>query len=61
MFVRGLCAALRLAALLTASQLAHDVALIVGAAVLIRFGVRASRAAPRGPGPERAASGDDGR
>ncbi|MDX3239839.1 LysE family translocator [Streptomyces sp. ME03-5709C] len=59
-FVWGLCAAFGLTALLAASQLAYDVVRIVGAAVLIWFGVQALRAARRGPGPERAAAGDDG-
>ncbi|MFF3944601.1 LysE family translocator [Streptomyces sp. NPDC001902] len=58
-FVWGLCAAFGLTALLAASQLAYDVVRVVGAAVLIWFGVQALRAARRGPDPERAAAGED--
>ncbi|MGW2348677.1 LysE family translocator [Actinacidiphila glaucinigra] len=57
--VWGLCAAFGLTALLAASQLAYDVVRIVGAAVLVWFGVQALRAARRGPDPERAAAGED--
>ncbi|MFF3249877.1 LysE family translocator [Actinacidiphila glaucinigra] len=57
--VWGLCAAFGLTALLAASQLAYDVVRIVGAAVLVWFGVQALRAARRGPEPERAAAGED--
>ncbi|MFF7673638.1 LysE family translocator [Actinacidiphila glaucinigra] len=57
--VWGLCAAFGLTALLAASQLAYDVVRMVGAAVLVWFGVQALRAARRGPDPERAAAGED--
>ncbi|MGI5253121.1 LysE family translocator [Actinacidiphila glaucinigra] len=57
--VWGLCAAFGLTALLAASQLAYDVVRIVGAAVLVWFGVQALRAARRRPDPERAAAGED--
>ncbi|WP_405768882.1 LysE family translocator [Actinacidiphila glaucinigra] len=58
-FVWGLCAAFGLTALLAASQLAYDVVRIVGASVLVWFGVQALRAARRGPDPERVAAGGD--
>ncbi|MFI1962767.1 LysE family translocator [Streptomyces pathocidini] len=49
-FVWGVVAALGLTALLAASQLAYDVLRIVGAVVLVWFGVQAIRAARRGDG-----------
>ncbi|MEU9268197.1 LysE family translocator [Streptomyces sp. NPDC048251] len=44
-FVRGLVAAFGLTALLTASQVAYDVLRVVGAVVLVWFGVQALRQA----------------
>ncbi|MGW8353377.1 LysE family translocator [Streptomyces wedmorensis] len=51
-FIWGVTAALGLTALLAASQLAYDVMRIVGAAVLIVFGVKALVNARRGQGEE---------
>ncbi|MFR9722150.1 LysE family translocator [Streptomyces sp. MS19] len=47
-FVWGLCAALGLTAVLEASRVAYDVIHMVGAVVLLGFGVQALRAARRG-------------
>ncbi|WP_052851219.1 LysE family translocator [Streptomyces avicenniae] len=47
-FVWGLCAALGLTAVLEASEVAYDVIHVVGAVVLLGFGVQALRAARRG-------------
>ncbi|MGW3243647.1 LysE family translocator [Streptomyces sp. NPDC001070] len=58
-FIWGVCAAFGLTALLAASHLAYDIVRIVGAAVLIWFGVQALRAARRGLDPEQAAAGED--
>ncbi|MGI5458955.1 LysE family translocator [Streptomyces sp. CA-249302] len=49
-FVWGVVAALGLTALLAASELAYDVMRIVGAVVLVGFGVQALRQARRGKG-----------
>ncbi|KUJ70982.1 lysine transporter LysE [Streptomyces albus subsp. albus] len=65
-FVWGVVAACGLTALLAASQLAYDAMRIVGAAVLIGFGVQALRAARRGstegfaPEPSGTAAGISG-
>ena len=48
-FVRGVVAAFGLTALLTASEVAYDVTRIVGAVVLVGFGVQALRQARRAP------------
>lgn len=53
-FLWGLSAALGLTALLAASQAAYDAVRIVGAAVLLWFGVQALRAARRGRGGDEA-------
>ncbi|WP_405626861.1 LysE family translocator [Streptomyces sp. NBC_00016] len=58
-FVRGLVAAFGLTALLTASQVAYDVLRVVGAVVLVWFGVQALRQARRTE--EDGAPVDDGR
>ncbi|WP_031486880.1 LysE family translocator [Streptomyces bicolor] len=51
-FVWGVVAAFGLTALLTASEVAYDVMRIVGAVVLVGFGVQALRAARRAKGAE---------
>lgn len=59
-FVWGVVAAFGLTALLTASEVAYDVMRIVGAVVLVGFGVqtlRAARRAPREPESEAEAAG----
>lgn len=58
-FVWGLVAAFGLTALLTASEMAYDVMRVVGAVVLVAFGVQALRQARRGrtEGAEQAADG----
>lgn len=58
-FVWGLVAAFGLTALLTASQVAYDVLRVVGAVVLVWFGVQALRQARRTG--EDGAPADDGR
>ncbi|MEU9167334.1 LysE family translocator [Streptomyces sp. NPDC048420] len=54
-FIWGVVAALGLTALLTASEIAYDVMRIVGAVVLVAFGVQALRQARRSKG-----AADDG-
>ena len=54
-FIWGVVAAFGLSALLAASEIAYDVMRVVGAAVLVGFGVQALRQARRGQGAE-----DDG-
>ncbi len=49
-FVWGVVAAFGLSALLTASEVAYDVMRVVGAVVLVGFGVQALRQARRGKG-----------
>ncbi|MFF5496901.1 LysE family translocator [Streptomyces aquilus] len=58
-FVWGLVAAFGLTALLTASEVAYDVMRVVGAVVLVAFGVQALRQARRGraEGAEETADG----
>ncbi|MFC8343957.1 LysE family translocator [Streptomyces sp. NPDC057280] len=58
-FVWGLVAAFGLTALLTASEMAYDVMRVVGAVVLVAFGVQALRQARRGrtEGAEQAVDG----
>ncbi|WP_369173233.1 LysE family translocator [Streptomyces sp. R28] len=51
-FVWGVVAAFGLTALLTASEVVYDVMRIVGAVVLVGFGVQALRQARRAKGPE---------
>ncbi|MDI2125139.1 LysE family translocator [Yinghuangia seranimata] len=51
-FVWGVCAAFGLTALLAASQVAYDVMRIVGAVVLLWFGVQTLRAARKGEAHE---------
>ncbi|MFI7409456.1 LysE family translocator [Streptomyces sp. NPDC049627] len=51
-FIWGVVAAFGLTALLTASEVAYDVMRIVGAVVLVGFGVQALRQARRGSGAE---------
>ncbi|MFI6013573.1 LysE family translocator [Streptomyces sp. NPDC051243] len=54
-FIWGVVAAFGLTALLTASETAYDVMRIVGAVVLVGFGVQALRAARRAKGAEEVA------
>ncbi|MGW6903454.1 LysE family translocator [Streptomyces sp. NPDC054940] len=54
-FIWGVVAAFGLTALLTASEVAYDVMRIVGAVVLVGFGVQTLRQARRGKGAEEAA------
>jgi threonine/homoserine/homoserine lactone efflux protein len=54
-FVWGVVAAFGLTALLTASEVAYDVIRVVGAAVLVGFGIQALRAARRAKGAEEGA------
>ncbi|MFG1667124.1 LysE family translocator [Streptomyces sp. Y7] len=51
-FIWGVVAALGLTALLTASEVAYDVMRVVGAVVLVGFGVQALRQARRAKGTE---------
>jgi threonine/homoserine/homoserine lactone efflux protein len=54
-FIWGVVAAFGLTALLTASEVAYDVMRIVGAVVLVGFGVQTLRQARRGKGAEEGA------
>ncbi|ANS68775.1 putative lactone efflux transmembrane protein [Streptomyces lincolnensis] len=56
-FVWGVVAALGLTALLTASEIAYDVMRVVGAVVLVAFGVQALRQARRSKGEAETAEG----
>lgn len=59
-FTWGVVAAFGLSALLTASEMAYDVMRVVGAVVLIGFGVQALRQARRMRGSEEQGSGEQG-
>ncbi len=59
-FVWGVVAAFGLTALLTASEVAYDVMRVVGAVVLVGFGIQTLRAARRSKGQQESVAEEDG-